>query len=299
MTQLVSSLQGLGVALVTPFNAQGQVDYPALQRMVEHQIEGGTSFLVVLGTTGETPTLSSEEQRRVVDFVLEVNARRLPVVVGVTGNATAELCERIAAWDVDGVAAFLVATPAYNKPTQEGLVKHYEAVANAAARPIILYNVPGRTSCNMTAQTTLTLSKHPNVVGVKEASGDLGQIGAILAGRATDFAVWSGDDALAMPTVAMGAEGVISVLGNVLPGAMSDMVQQASFGQVHDARATHSTLGPLMDLLFEEGNPTGVKSAMNHLGLCERHVRLPLVPASQQLHDAIYAAIAALDVKAS
>ena len=272
MTQVLSSLHGLGVAMVTPFNEQGNVDFPALQRMVEHQIKGGTAFLVVLGTTGETPTLSAAEQRRVVDFVLEVNAGRLPVVVGVTGNNTAELCERIHNWDVSGVAAFLVATPAYNKPGQEGLKAHYTSVADAAQRPVILYNVPGRTSCNISAATTLTLANHSNVIGIKEASGDLEQIGDILAGRPPHFAVWSGDDALAMPTVAMGAEGLISVLGNAFPKPLTAMVEQASFGQTHEARSTHAALKPLMKLMFEEGNPAGIKAAMNHLGLCEGDV---------------------------
>ncbi|MEC7477567.1 MAG: 4-hydroxy-tetrahydrodipicolinate synthase [Bacteroidota bacterium] len=298
MTQVLSSLHGLGVAMVTPFNEQGNVDFPALQRMVEHQIKGGTAFLVVLGTTGETPTLSAAEQRRVVDFVLEVNAGRLPVVVGVTGNNTAELCERIHNWDVSGVAAFLVATPAYNKPGQEGLKAHYTSVADAAQRPVILYNVPGRTSCNMSAATTLTLANHSNVIGIKEASGDLEQIGDILAGRPPHFAVWSGDDALAMPTVAMGAEGLISVLGNAFPKPLTAMVEQASFGQTHEARSTHAALKPLMKLMFEEGNPAGIKAAMNHLGLCEGDVRLPLTKASSALKDKLYAAIAALEVSA-
>ena len=298
MTQVLSSLHGLGVAMVTPFNEQGNVDFPALQRMVEHQIKGGTAFLVVLGTTGETPTLSAAEQRRVVDFVLEVNAVRLPVVVGVTGNNTAELCERIHNWDVSGVAAFLVATPAYNKPGQEGLKAHYTSVADAAQRPVILYNVPGRTSCNMSAATTLTLANHSNVIGIKEASGDLEQIGDILAGRPPHFAVWSGDDALAMPTVAMGAEGLISVLGNAFPKPLTAMVEQASFGQTHEARSTHAALKPLMKLMFEEGNPAGIKAAMNHLGLCEGDVRLPLTKASSALKDKLYAAIAALEVSA-
>ena len=298
MTQVLSSLHGLGVAMVTPFNEQGNVDFPALQRMVEHQIEGGTAFLVVLGTTGETPTLSAAEQRRVVDFVLEVNAERLPVVVGVTGNNTAELCERIHSWDVNGVAAFLVATPAYNKPGQEGLKAHYTAVADAAQRPVILYNVPGRTSCNMSAATTLALAEHPNVIGIKEASGDLEQIGDILASRPAHFAVWSGDDALAMPTVAMGADGLISVLGNAFPKPMTTMVEQASFGQTHEARSTHAALKPLMALMFEEGNPAGIKAAMKHLGLCEGDVRLPLTKASSALKDKLYAAIAALEVSA-
>ena len=299
MTQVLSSLHGLGVAMVTPFNEQGNVDFPALQRMVEHQIKGGTAFLVVLGTTGETPTLSAAEQRRVVDFVLEVNAGRLPVVVGVTGNNTAELCERIHNWDVSGVAAFLVATPAYNKPGQEGLKAHYTSVADAAQRPVIFNcNVPGRTSCNMSAATTLTLANHSNVIGIKEASGDLEQIGDILAGRPPHFAVWSGDDALAMPTVAMGAEGLISVLGNAFPKPLTAMVEQASFGQTHEARSTHAALKPLMKLMFEEGNPAGIKAAMNHLGLCEGDVRLPLTKASSALKDKLYAAIAALEVSA-
>ncbi|MEC8400454.1 MAG: 4-hydroxy-tetrahydrodipicolinate synthase [Bacteroidota bacterium] len=298
MTQVLSSLHGLGVAMVTPFNEQGNVDFPALQRMVEHQIKGGTAFLVVLGTTGETPTLSAAEQRRVVDFVLEVNAGRLPVVVGVTGNNTAELCERIHNWDVSGVAAFLVATPAYNKPGQEGLKAHYTSVADAAQRPVILYNVPGRTSCNLSAATTLTLANHSNVIGIKEACGDLEQFGDILAGRPPHFAVWSGDDALAMPTVAMGAEGLISVLGNAFPKPLTAMVEQASFGQTHEARSTHAALKPLMKLMFEEGNPAGIKAAMNHLGLCEGDVRLPLTKASSALKDKLYAAIAALEVSA-
>ena len=175
---------------------------------------------------------------------------------------------------------------------------HYTAVADAAQRPVILYNVPGRTSCNMSAATTLELAKHPNVVGIKEASGDLEQIGDILAHRPADFAVWSGDDALAMPTVAMGAEGLISVVGNAFPKLMADMVQQASFGQTHEARNAHVTLKPLMTLMFEEGNPTGVKAAMNHLGLCGSEVRLPLTKATSALKDKLYAAIAALEVSA-
>ena len=206
-------LQGLGVALITPFHSDGKVDYPALQRMVEHLISGGCDFLVVLGTTAETPTLSPEEQRSVVDFVVEVNANRLPVVVGVSGNNTVELCSRIRTWDLEDIDAFLVASPAYNKPSQLGIVTHFKAVADAAPKPIVLYNVPGRTASNMSAATTLQLAKHDNVCGIKEASGDLGQIGLILAQRPEGFAVWSGDDALALPTVSMGAEGVISVMG--------------------------------------------------------------------------------------
>jgi 4-hydroxy-tetrahydrodipicolinate synthase len=269
-------LQGLGVALITPFHSDGKVDFPALQRMVEHLASGGCDFLVVLGTTAETPTLSPEEQRTVVDFVIEVNASRMPIVVGVSGNNTVELCARIRTWDLEDVDAFLVASPAYNKPSQLGIVTHFKAVADAAPKPVVLYNVPGRTASNMTAATTLQLAKHDNVCGIKEASGDLGQIGLILAQRPEGFAVWSGDDALALPTVSMGAEGVISVMGNVCPAEMSRMIQQTAFGQIQEAQKTHQALTPIMDLLFVEGNPVGVKVALKHLGICEAHVRLPL-----------------------
>ena len=296
MNRSKSLLPGLGVALVTPFNEHGAVDYPALQKIVEGQIEGGTDFLVVLGTTAETPTLLPEERRRIVDFVLEVNASRLPVVVGVTGNATAVLCEEISNWDCTGVAAFLVASPSYNKPSQEGIIAHYRAVADVADRPIILYNVPSRTGSNMTASTTLELAKHPNILGIKEASGDLNQIGEILSRRPMDFDVWSGDDALGMPAIALGADGLISVIGNLLPAMVSSMVHQAAFGQIHDARSTHSSLSSLVSLLFEEGNPAGVKAAMHHLNMCPPHVRLPLMEASRDLSERLYAAIAALDV---
>ena len=190
----------------------------------------------------------------------------------------------------------MVASPAYNKPSQLGIVKHFTAVADAAPKPIVLYNVPGRTASNMTAATTLELAQHDNVCGVKEASGDLGQIGMILAQRPEDFAVWSGDDALAMPTVAMGAEGVISVMGNAYPAEMSRMIQQAAFGQIQEAQQTHQALTPIIDLLFAEGNPVGVKVALKHLGMCEAHVRLPLVEGSKDLTDKLYKAIADLQV---
>ena len=297
MMATMDSLKGMGVALVTPFQPDGKVDFPALQRLVEHMVAGGVDFLVVLGTTGETPTLSEEEQRRVLDFVLEVNGGRLPVVVGITGNNTAQLCTRLREWDWSGLSACLVAAPAYNKPSQRGLLAHYQHVADAAGCPVILYNVPGRTGCNLTAPTTLALSAHENICGIKEASGDMVQIGEILQGRPDGFMVWSGDDALAMPTVAMGAEGVISVLGNALPRRMADMIHQVAFGQVHEARATHLTLLPLIDLLFQEGNPVGIKLVLNHLGICQKDVRLPLVAGSSELRDKIYGALAALDVQ--
>ena len=297
MNHVQTQLHGLGVALVTPFNTQGMVDFPALQHLIEHQIQGGTGFLVVLGTTAETPTLSQDERRRVVDFVLEVNAGRLPIVVGVTGNATAELCARIETWTDEGISGFLVATPSYNKPQQAGLISHFTAVADAAPRPVLLYNVPSRTGSNMTSSTTLTLAQHDNILGIKEASGDLSQIAAILADRPEQFGVWSGDDALALATLAMGAEGVISVAGNVLPARMSSMVQQAMFGQTNEAKDIHLEMSRFFELLFKEGNPAGVKAAMEHLNLCSAKVRLPLTEASEALKGHLYQSIADMDVQ--
>ena len=289
-------LRGLGVALVTPFHADGSIDFPALEKLVEHQLRGGTDFLVVLGTTGETPTLDENEQRQVVGFVQELSRGQLPMVVGVTGNDTRALCGRISDWNAEGVSAFLVASPAYNKPSQSGIVQHFTEVANSAKRPVILYNVPGRTASNMEATTTLALAQHPNICGIKEASGNLIQIEQIIAQRPEGFLVWSGDDALAMPSVAMGAEGVISVLGNAFPQEMGAMIQQAAFGQVHEARETHKMFANIIALLFEEGNPSGIKSALNHLGLCGSTVRLPLVEASKPLADRVYSALATLDI---
>lgn len=297
MNHVQSKLHGLGVAMITPFNDQGMVDFPALQRLVERQHNDGCGFLVILGTTAETPTLSLDERRRVVDFVLEVNAGRLPVVVGVTGNDTQELCERIATWTDEGISGFLVASPAYNKPQQAGLVQHFEAVADAAPRPVMLYNVPSRTGSNMTSETTLTLAKHQNILGIKEASGDLTQIAKILTNRPEQFGVWSGDDALALSTIAMGADGVVSVAGNVLPDRMAAMVQQAMFGQTNEAKTTHLEMTSFLELLFKEGNPAGVKAAMEHLNLCSSKVRLPLVEASESLKAQLYHAIASMDVQ--
>lgn len=290
-------LRGLGVALVTPFHEDGSIDFRALEKLVMHQARGGTDFLVVLGTTGETPTLDENEQRQVVDFIIEVSRGQLPIVVGVTGNATRALCDRISSWNVEGISAFLVASPAYNKPSQAGIVQHFTEVANFAKLPVILYNVPGRTASNMEAATTLALAQHPNVCGIKEASGNLIQIEQIIAERPKGFLVWSGDDALAMPTVAMGAEGVISVLGNAFPQELGAMIQQAAFGQVHEARETHKMFANVISLLFEEGNPVGIKSALSHLGLCQPTVRLPLVEASKPLSDQLYSALATMDVQ--
>ncbi|MDE0917337.1 MAG: 4-hydroxy-tetrahydrodipicolinate synthase [Flavobacteriales bacterium] len=291
-----NTLSGLGVAMVTPFNEKGGVDLPALQRLTENLVNGACDFLVVLGTTAETPTLSEEEQRRVLDFILEVNAKRKPVIVGLAGNNTAELCKRIASFDLTGVDAVLSACPYYSKPTQAGLIAHFEAVADACSRPVILYNVPSRTGCNLEAESTLHLANHPNIVAIKEASGNLVQIDAILLNRPSGFKVFSGDDALTLAMISSGADGVISVIGNAIPDIFGTMVHQALFGQINEARATHLSLAPIVEAIFKEGNPAGIKAMLEQIGICEDYVRLPLVSATPELKKIIYTRIAELNV---
>jgi len=282
--------------MVTPFNEKGGIDLPALQRLTENLVNGACDFLVVLGTTAETPTLSEEEQRRVLDFVLEVNAKRKPVIVGLAGNNTAELCKRIASFDLSGVDAVLSACPYYSKPSQAGLIAHFEAVADASSRPVILYNVPARTGCNLEAESTLHLAKNPNIVAIKEASGNLVQIDSILLNRPSGFKVFSGDDALTLAMISSGADGVISVIGNAIPEIFGTMVHQALFGQINEARATHLSLAPIVEAIFKEGNPTGIKAMLEQIGICEDYVRLPLVSATPDLKKIIYTRIAELNV---
>ena len=282
--------------MVTPFNEKGGIDLPALQRLTENLVNGACDFLVVLGTTAETPTLSEEEQRRVLDFVLEVNAKRKPVIVGLAGNNTAELCRRIASFDLLGVDAVLSACPYYSKPTQAGLIAHFEAVADASSRPVILYNVPSRTGCNLEAESTLHLANNPNIVAIKEASGNLVQIDSILLNRPSGFKVFSGDDALTLAMISSGADGVISVIGNAIPDIFGTMVHQALFGQINEARATHLSLAPIVEAIFKEGNPSGIKAMLEQIGICEDYVRLPLVSATPELKKIIYTRIAELNV---
>ena len=278
-----NTLSGLGVAMVTPFNEKGGVDLPALQLLTENLVNGACDFLVVLGTTAETPTLSEEEQRRVLDFILEVNANRKPVIVGLAGNLT-------------GVDAVLSACPYYNKPSQAGLIAHFEAVAEASSKPIILYNVPARTGCNLEAESTIHLANNPNIVAVKEASGNLEQIDSILLNRPDGFKVFSGDDALTLAMIASGADGVISVIGNAIPDIFGTMVHQALFGQINEARSTHLSLAPIIEAIFKEGNPAGIKAMLEHIGICQDYVRLPLVSATPELKKLIYTRIAELNV---
>ncbi len=289
--------QGLGVALITPFRANGAIDHAALAKVIEHQITGGIDFLVVMGTTGESATISTEEKKQLLSQVIEVVHNRVPIVFGIGGNNTAEVIEQLQAFDMDGVDAILSVSPYYNKPTQEGIYQHYKALAQVSLRPIILYNVPGRTMSNITAETTLRLARDfKNIIGIKEASGNLDQVGLILKHRPKDFLVISGDDALTLPILAMGGDGVISVIGNGLPEEFARLVHSAMKGDFGTARKEHLKLIELITLLFVEGNPGGIKEVLKSLGLCDVHMRLPLVPVSEGTAKKIYHALADAEV---
>lgn len=288
-------LSGLGVAMITPFNAAGTIDWAATERLVNNLLDGKADFLVVLGTTGETPTLTADEQHEYVRRVIAQVARRVPIVVGKSANNTQRLVEELKTFDYEGVDYILSAVPNYNKPNQEGIYQHFAAVARVVKCPILLYNVPGRTGVNMLASTTLRLAQDfTNIVGIKEAAGSLDQVSEILAQKPKDFCILSGDDSLTLPMISVGAQGVISVIGNVLPALFGEMVHAALREEFHTAAAIHLRLHNLYKLLFEQGNPVGVKAAMASLGICENRLRLPLVPASTELAKRIAEALKAL-----
>lgn len=277
-------MKGVGVALVTPFTEDGAVDYVALTHLVEHVIAGGVDYLVVLGTTAETPTLSFEERQGVIRCVKEVNGGRLPIVLGAGGNCTADVVSYLRTGDFNGIDAVLSVTPYYNKPSQEGIYQHYKAVAEAAPCSVVLYNVPGRTGVNMLPSTVLRLAHDfPNIIAVKEASGSLSQAAYILKGRPSGFAVVSGDDNLTLPMVALGGSGVISVAANVFPKKFCKMVHLALEGRFAEAAPLHLSMMETVDALFAEGNPSGVKAALACCGLMKNRLRLPLVPVSENL----------------
>ncbi len=258
-----SKLVGMGVALITPFNEDETIDFDALAKVVEHQIKNGTDYLVICGTTAETPTLSNKEKEDIKQFVVERAAGRIPLVYGIGGNNTKEVVNAVANDDLTGYDAILSVTPYYNKPSQEGLYQHYSAIAKATQLPVILYNVPGRTGINMTAQTTLRLAhEFPNICAVKEASGNFTQIDDIIKNKPEDFLVISGDDGITFPLMTLGAVGVISVIGNAFPKEFSRMVRLALQGDYDNARLIHHKFTELFDLLFVEGNPAGVKSML-------------------------------------
>ena len=289
----MGKFKGLGVALVTPFSENGNVDYAGLQRLVELQIQGGTDYLVVHGTTGESVTLTKEEKVTTLDFIKEIAANRIPIVLGIGGNNTREVCNELESTDLSGVSGILSVSPAYNKPTQEGIYQHYKAISQATDREIILYNVPGRTSKNVVAETTVRCAEDfKNIVAVKEASGDLEQVMSILQNRPDGFEVLSGDDALTLAMIGCGADGVISVVGNAFPQVFSKMVHAALDSNMAEARTQHYQLFEMIDWLFVDGNPAGIKEVLKYLNICHNYVRLPLVPVGKQVSDKLYALIA-------
>ena len=283
-------LHGMGVALVTPFDATGMVDHAALARLVDYQIESRTDFLCVLGTTAETPTLSEEEQLAVRKTVVERNAGRLPILLGCGGNCTHNIVNKLSKDKMDDVDALLSVVPYYNKPTQAGMYAHFKAIAEATELPIILYNVPGRTGVNMLPETTLRLAADfKNVVGIKEASGNVEQIEYILRNRPEGFKVFSGDDGITLPLIKSGADGVISVIGNAYAAEFAELVHLAQAGDFIAAEAIDKRLTELYRLLFVDGNPAGVKCLMELRGMLQNVLRLPLVPATQETKDKIAA----------
>lgn len=292
----MDKFKGTGVAIVTPFQV-GRIDYPALGRIIDHCVAGGVDYIVSLGTTGESVTLSPIEQREILDFTISHLEGRVPLVAGnFGGNNTAILLEQMDNYSFQGIDALLSSSPAYNKPTQEGIYQHYKALSEASPVPLILYNVPGRTASNITAETTLKIAADcPNVIGIKEASGDMIQGSQIAKNKSEDFLLISGDDPTALPLIACGGEGVISVMANALPGAFCQMIKAALAGNMAKAREIHLNLLDIHPLLYVEGNPVGIKAALSILGLSTYEVRLPLIRMSASTKNKLAASIDAIN----
>ena len=291
----MKELIGTGVALVTPFHKDLSVDFDGLTRLVEHCIAGGINYLVALGTTAETATLTIQEKQQIVAHIIKVADKRLPIVLGVGGNNTAAIVEELRASDFNGITAILSVSPAYNKPTQEGIYQHFAAISAASPLPIILYNVPGRTASNMLPKTSARLaSDFQNIVAIKEAVNDMAQVLHLLHKVPEDFVVLSGDDALALPLVSAGGSGVISVIGQGLPSLFSQIINDGLNHAFAKAYQKHLPLLSMIDLIFEEGNPAGIKSLLSHQGICEPYVRLPLMAARDILHEKIGDALSSI-----
>jgi 4-hydroxy-tetrahydrodipicolinate synthase len=284
----MNKFYGSGVAMVTPFQADGQIDYEGLRNLIEHLIDGGVQYLVSLGTTGESATLNAQERKQIWAFTAEVVNKRVNLVAGIGGNNTHEVVEQIKEFDTNGYDAILSSSPHYNKPTQEGIYQHYKAIAQVASLPVILYNVPSRTGSTISAETTVRLARDfKNIIGIKEASGNFDLFNQLMRDKPEDFLFISGDDPVTLPMMALGAVGVISVIGNALPKQLSTMVQLLLKNDFKAAQKAHSSLIEFTQLMFIEGNPAGVKSALKHLGICGDGVRLPLVPVSSGIATAI------------
>ncbi len=277
---------GTGVALVTPFDTNHQIDFKALEKIVIHTINGGVDYLVVMGTTGESVTINEKEKKQTLKAVSGYKKDK-PVVLGMGGNDTGKIIEQLGDSDPDQYDAILSVCPYYNKPSQGGLINHFTMIADKSPKPVILYNVPGRTSVNLTAKSTIELSRHPNIIGIKEASGDFNQCISIAKNTSKDFLLISGDDLLALPLIAIGAVGLISVIANALPSEMSQIVRNGLDGKFDEARKQLHKVSLMMDLMFKEGNPVGVKALLSHLQLCSAAVRPPLIHVSKELLEDI------------
>ncbi len=279
--------KGTGVAIVTPFKDDLSIDYTALGMLINRNITHGIDYIVLLGTTGESPTITEDEKHALIDFAADTINERIPLVVGFGGYSTQEVIHSIKSTDLEGVDGILSVSPYYNKPSQEGLYNHFTAIANASPVPVIIYNVPGRTGSNICAETVLRLAKTENIVGIKEASGNLSQIMQIIKNKPGDFLVISGDDAITLPIIALGGHGVISVLANAYPRETSAMVIEALNKHFDKAATIHYRLLDLMELLFAEGSPSGIKETLSIMNLCSNNLRPPLTPVSKHLHEKI------------
>ncbi len=292
-----NKLKGTGVALVTPFTGKGEVDFEGLGKVIDHSIKGGVEYLVSLGTTGESVALSKEEKAEILKFTVEHNAGRVPVVAGFGGNNTAELIKSIEAQDFKGIDAILSVSPYYNKPTQAGIVAHYKSVAAVSPLPILLYNVPSRTGSNIAASATLQIANEvENIIGIKEASGDFAQAMQLVKNAPKDFLLISGDDNITLGLIAYGFHGVISVVGQAFPSIFTEMVRKALAGDFEAAKTLHYKLNDITDMLFAEGNPGGVKYALELQGVCASNLRLPLVPISDALKEKMKKAVSNLQL---
>ena len=291
---MIKKLKGTGVAIVTPFRKDGSLDFSAFSRLINYQIDNGINYIVALGTTGESVTLNKDEKTAVINFVKETIDGRIPLVVGIGGNNTSEIVNSINQTDFEGIDAVLSVSPYYNKPSQEGIYQHYTAIAQTSPVPVILYNVPGRTGINISAETTLRLAKNRNICAIKEASGQIDQIIKILKERPKNFLVISGDDALTLPILMLGGDGIISVIANVLPQIFSAMVNYALDREFEKAIEINNNLLDMYKYLFIEGNPAGIKATLNILKLIDNNLRLPLVPVGKETYQKLKDSISKL-----
>lgn len=293
-----NKFKGLGIALITPFKSDGSIDFDALARLVEYQIKNGADFFCIMGTTAETPCLTSEEKKTLKQFFVERVAGRIPLLMGCGGNNTAAIVKELKEGDWKGIDGVLSVCPYYNKPSQEGLYQHFKAIADASPVPVVLYNVPGRTGVNMNAETTLRLARDfDNIVAIKEASGNITQMDDIIKNKPNHFDVISGDDGITFPLITLGAVGVISVIGNALPAEFSRMVRMSLHGDYEHARIIHHKFAELFKLLFVDGNPAGVKAMLHAMGMIENQLRLPLVPTRLTTMEKISAILKELDIR--